>query len=94
MQGPGPKYLVCNVINYLPYINVMIKLRLGNECPPIPIQSVPHRSAIPIWLTIDNKIVTCWIIMGLEVKSVLIVKRESAIWTEEITGDPITILMI
>ena len=72
----SPKYLACNVINYLPYINVMIQLRLGNERPPIPIQSVPHRSAIPIWLTIDNKIVTCWIIMGLEVKSVLIVKRE------------------
>ena len=58
-----------------------------------PIQSVPlNSSTIPLQLTIDNKIVTWQIIM--EVKSYVIGTRESAIWADEITGDPLLMMQL
>ena len=60
-----------------------------------PIQSVPlNSSTIPLQLTIDNKIVTWQIIMDLEVKSYVIGTRESAIWADEITGDPLLMMQL
>ena len=84
--------LPCNVINYLPYIIVMIELRSGND-EPHSIRS-PSSSTIPLQLTIDNKIVTWQIIMDLEVKSYVIGTRESAIWADEITGDPLLMMQL